>query len=134
LFQFYIIFILLVLEAIGVTCLLFPLPSFIVHAVLALLRNLRYGIRFTFACLLFFTVDQTWEMRKEEQILENMPSNVDLGKDSFYRTRKFRAERNFYLCTFTFALLVILMRLETIVTHTKQIEHQLKEATKNKSQ
>jgi len=129
-FQYYIVFVLLVLEITFLVSLLFPLPSFIVSGILSIMLKLRHMIRFTAVVLLFFTVDQTIEMRKEEERQTDLPKTVEMSKDSYYRTRKFRAERNFYLCAFTFSLLVILLRLEVITRNLREVQNQLVEAKK----
>jgi len=129
-FQYYIVFFLLVVEFIFLICLLAPLPSFVIERVLSLLTKLKGFVYFTAVALLFFTVDQTLEMRKEEERQTQLPSTVTMDKESFYLTRKFRAERNFYLCAFTFTLLMVVLRLQHIIRHTKEIEAQLIEAKK----
>jgi len=64
-------------------------------------------------------------MRKEEERQSDLPVNLEMSKESFYRTRKFRAERNFYLCAFTFSLLIILLRLEAIIRNLRDVKNQL---------
>lgn len=123
--QFYLIFSLLVLEGFALLGLLFPVPSFLVTANLALLHKIRHVLRFTLAVLLFFTIEATLDMRKEESrdaVYSDLPSELQS------KTKKFRAERNFYLCMFTLTLLVVLLRLETIVRNTKQLTKELAEA------
>jgi len=132
--QYYIIFVLLIIEIVFVLCLLFPLPYFVVGAILNIMFNLRHMFRFTIVVLLFYTVDQTLEMRRREAKQAELPSSVDMNKENFYWKEKFRTERNFYLCAFTFTLLVILLRLETIVRRLREVQSQLLETKEGKKE
>jgi len=125
-FQYYVVFVLLVVESIFLICLLFPLPSFVQTFVLSVLNKLRHFVRFIAVAMLFFTIDQTLEMRREEQRKDELPRQVEMSKENFYQVRRFRAERNFYLCAFTFSLLIILLRLESITRKLRECQQQLK--------
>jgi len=76
--------------------------------------------------MFLFTIDQTLEMLKEEERKENLPKQTEMSKENFYQVRRFRAERNFYLCAFTFTLMIILLRLEMIIRHLRETEKKLK--------
>jgi len=125
-FQYYLVFSLLVLEVVFLVCLLFPLPSFVVGYVLSTLYKMRYLLRFSAVAMFFFTIDQTFEMLKEEERKENLPKQTEIAKENFYQVRRFRAERNFYLCAFTFSLMIILLRLEMIIRNLRETEKKLK--------
>jgi len=72
--------------------------------------------------LLFFTIDETVTMFKEEKKEADLPNLTDLGKDAFYKSLKFRSERNFYLVSFTFTILIILLRVESLIRKLRELQ------------
>eukprot|EP01114_Cavostelium_apophysatum_P002279 TRINITY_DN12012_c0_g1_i1.p1 TRINITY_DN12012_c0_g1~~TRINITY_DN12012_c0_g1_i1.p1 ORF type:complete len:135 (+),score=21.42 TRINITY_DN12012_c0_g1_i1:134-538(+) len=133
-FQYYLVFGLLVIEFIVLTLLLIPLPEAILNLIINMMDKFKIPLRITLAVLLFFTVDQTLEMRREEERHTDMPTNASLDKDTFAKSRKFRAERNFYLCAFTFSLFVITLRVQSILRRMKGYQKELEVMRRVKSQ
>lgn len=130
-FQYYIIFGLLVLELVVLLLLLLPLPKFLISKILALLQGLYFPLRVAAAVMFLYTIDQTFQLRKEYN--REKPLVEDLARETLYMSKKFRAERNFYLCTFTFTLLIILIRLEAVIRRGKALEAEMKQL-KSKSE
>jgi hypothetical protein len=54
----------------------------------------------------------------------------DVMSETVLLSKKFRAERNFYLCSFTLTLLIIILRFEPIVRNSLKIQEELEQANK----
>jgi hypothetical protein len=126
-FQYYLVLFLLIIEVFILSILLLPLPDYIINTILRILQKIRYPIRIIFVSLLFFTIDQGMEMKAEEtkdnKVSETPGSfNIQISQ----KTKKFRSERNFYLVSFTFCLLLIILRLEVILRKSLEMKEELK--------
>jgi len=79
-------------------------------------------LRVVLAITVYFAVEATLEMRKEE--LKALEPATTLDKDMHNKSLRFRAERNFYLCTFTVTLLLIIMRVEALLQKLRSFQRQ----------
>jgi len=120
--QFYLVFGLLALEFIFLFLLLAPLPDIVNHGLLKLTSKLKMPLRIVLAITVYFAVEATLEMRKEE--LKALEPATTLDKDMHNKSLRFRAERNFYLCTFTVTLLLIIMRVEALLQKLRSFQRQ----------
>jgi len=115
--QFYLVFAFLATEFVFLFLLLAPLPAVVNNFLLNITAKLKVPIRIVLAITVYFCVEATLEMRKET--LKALEPASTLDKETYNKSLRFRAERNFYLCTFTVTLLLIIMRVEALLQKLK---------------
>ncbi|GAA5916339.1 hypothetical protein JCM5296_003090 [Sporobolomyces johnsonii] len=118
-------FCLLLLEIATFAILIVPLPFtwrralFKTIAESQIIAKVQYGLKITFIFVALLFVDAVNQMlkihREKETLQEQGAVRQDLRSETDYRSRKFLAERNFYLHGFTLFLSLILSRTYSLV-------------------
>jgi len=126
-FTFYLIFGVLIVEMILIILLLSPLPSVMLKPILNVLQLATFPIRFLLAILAYFTFDSGSDMFREQAKKIDAAKGPAIADPDHFNSLKFRAERNFYLCSFAFCMALIVMRVSSIVRQKIALEAQLKE-------
>ncbi|GAA5821725.1 hypothetical protein JCM10212_002168 [Sporobolomyces blumeae] len=118
-------FLLLLLEIATFAILIVPLPFtwrralFKTIAESQLIAKVQYGLKITFifvALLFVDAVNQMLKIQREKEVMHEQGNvQTDLRSQTDYRSRKFLAERNFYLHGFTLFLSLILSRVYSLV-------------------
>ncbi|CEQ41775.1 SPOSA6832_03541 [Sporobolomyces salmonicolor] len=84
-----------------------------------IIAKVQYGLKITFIFVALLFVDAVNQMlkihREKETLQEQGAVRQDLRSETDYRSRKFLAERNFYLHGFTLFLSLILSRTYSLV-------------------
>eukprot|EP01117_Protostelium_nocturnum_P005448 TRINITY_DN1974_c0_g2_i1.p1 TRINITY_DN1974_c0_g2~~TRINITY_DN1974_c0_g2_i1.p1 ORF type:complete len:134 (-),score=33.29 TRINITY_DN1974_c0_g2_i1:136-537(-) len=123
--EFYAVLAVLIVELVLLLLLLVPfVPDVVVETLIALLQT--RGIKITFGILTLFTGDQTFKMYKEENRVVPLGTTNPVDATRF-REQRFRAERNFYLCAFTYAMFIIIVRTAYMLKQNIKTRQELAE-------
>jgi len=129
-----IVFVLLCLEILAFVLLIIPLPFtwrrrvFRAIATSPIIARLQYVLKIMFIFVGILFIDAVQRMIKVQQEglqAKDRGTRGDIRSESDWRSRKFLAERNFYLTGFTLFLSLILSRTYSLVLELIQIQEDL---------
>lgn len=91
-----------------------------------MLVNMRLPLRITLGILTFLFYEAFTEMMRHHENMQESRSGELLARMEILKL-KFRAERNFYLFAFTFAVFIIILRLDVILGNYRAAKTRLTE-------
>eukprot|EP01097_Dermamoeba_algensis_P002635 TRINITY_DN2043_c0_g2_i1.p1 TRINITY_DN2043_c0_g2~~TRINITY_DN2043_c0_g2_i1.p1 ORF type:complete len:150 (-),score=33.92 TRINITY_DN2043_c0_g2_i1:130-579(-) len=111
-------------ECFLILCFLLPLPSRVKVVFSSVINNNKNIFYIIGSVLLMLLAGTTLELSKYEENYETAPhsSSSDFLQTEHMKLMKFRTERNFYLKSFAFTLLLVIFGLMHLTTSIAAIE------------
>jgi len=112
----YLVLLILIVEGVILAALLLPLPAFVARPLSQIIKRINvYILVVVFALVFFLLLDSWWSTRYYTTELEENRHEKHEKQSRELLMHYYRAQRNFYLNAFAFALMVIIFRVRQLV-------------------